>query len=423
MAFNGKRPLCCDIVVGTRPEAIKLAPVAIALQQQPERFSARIVTSGQHGEICRSALGAFGLTADIALELEAMDRSLAGLAGNALRLFGRHVAESPPDLFVVQGDTTTAMAAALAGFYAKIPIVHVEAGLRSGDLANPFPEEANRKVIDAVSTILLPPTPAAQENLLRAGFDAQRCPVTGNTVVDALQMLCSAYPPVLDGSGIGEDELEGRRLIIVTTHRRESWGAGIEAICGAVRDIAERHKEYLLIALPVHPNPNVSGSVRRLLGGHPCIKLLPPLDYLAFLSLMRRAYLIVTDSGGIQEEAPSLGVPVLVIRKTTERPEAAEAGLARVIGTDPIAIVEHTEELLNNRQKHRLMVAGVNPFGDGRASERIAEVLRNWADGCALLPADRSFMPPACPSLPCASAGAIRRQQATRTSYQGENRR
>ena len=389
---NDPRALRCDIIVGTRPEAIKLAPVVKALRESGDDFLVRVVTSGQHGEICRSALAAFGLTADSALDIESNSGSLADSAGNVLGAFGRRFARSQPDLILVQGDTTTAMAGALAGFYAKVPVAHVEAGLRSGDLANPFPEEANRQIIDAVSTILLPPTLQAQANLLRAGFTAERCPVTGNTVVDALRLLCSTHAPVLDGSGVKEAELEGRRLILVTTHRRESWGGDLEGICSAIRVLVQRQAD-VLVALPVHPNPNVKAPVIKLLGGHPRIRLLPPLGYVPFLSLMRRAYLILTDSGGVQEEAPSLGVPVLVLRKTTERPEAAEAGLARIIGTDPDAILEHVEELLADEHAYRRMATAVNPYGDGRASERIAEVLRNWRTGRALLSKNRAFVP------------------------------
>jgi len=387
---NGQSAVRCDIIVGTRPEAIKLAPVIKALRESGDDFRVRVVTSGQHGEICRSALAAFGLTADSELEIEPISGSLADAAGNLLRAFGRRFADTQPDLILVQGDTTTAMTAALAGFYAQVPVVHVEAGLRSGDLAHPFPEEANRQIIDAVSEILLPPTPQAQSNLYRAGFAVERCPVTGNTVVDALQQLCASHSPVLHGSGLEEADLVGRQLILVTMHRRESWGGDLEAICGAIREIAER-RSNIMVALPVHPNPNVQRPVRELLAGHPRIKLLSPLEYIPFLALMRRAYLILTDSGGVQEEAPSLGVPVLVLRKTTERPEAAEAGLARIIGTDPNAIVEHVEELLEDERIYRRMTTAINPYGDGLASERIVEVLRNWRSGRPLLAEDRSF--------------------------------
>jgi UDP-N-acetylglucosamine 2-epimerase (non-hydrolysing) len=382
----------CDIIVGTRPEAIKLAPVIKALRESGDDILVRVVTSGQHGEICRSALATFELAADSELDIEPISGSLADSAGNVLRAFGRHLAERRPDVILVQGDTTTAMAAALAGFYAQVPVAHVEAGLRSGDLANPFPEEANRQIIDAVSAILLAPTAQAQANLLRAGFTAERCPITGNTVVDALQLLCATHAPVLAGSGIEEADLDGRRLILVTTHRRESWGGDLEAICSAIREMVQRWAN-VIVALPVHPNPNVQRPVCQLLGGHPRIKLSPPLDYIPFLALMRRAYLILTDSGGIQEEAPSLGVPVLVLRKTTERPEAAEAGLARIIGTDPNSIVEHVEELLEDEQAYRQMTTAINPYGDGLASERIVEVLRNWTAGRPLLAEERSFSP------------------------------
>jgi UDP-N-acetylglucosamine 2-epimerase (non-hydrolysing) len=388
--LNDSSAVRCEIIVGTRPEAIKLAPVIKALRESGGDFLVRVVTSGQHGAICRSALAAFVLTADSELEIEPITGSLADTAGNLLRAFGRQFADSRPNLILVQGDTTTAMAAALAGFYAQIPVAHVEAGLRSGDLAHPFPEEANRQIIDSVSEILLPPTPQAQWNLCRAGFAVERCPVTGNTVVDALQQLCASHPPVLHGTGVEEADLMGRRLILVTTHRRESWGGGLEAICGAIREIAER-RSNIMVALPVHPNPNVQRPVRKLLAGHPRIKLLAPLEYIPFLALMRRAYLILTDSGGVQEEAPSLGVPVLVLRKTTERPEAAELGLARIIGTDPNSIVEHVEELLEDEQAYRQMTTAINPYGDGLASERIVEVLGNWRYGRPLLAHDRSF--------------------------------
>jgi len=384
--------LRCDVVVGTRPEAIKLAPVVIALLAEPSDFIVHVITSGQQGEICCSALEAFGITANNALAIGPVGALLADSAADVLRAFGSRIAHSRPDLVLVQGDTTTAMAAALAAFYARVPVAHVEAGLRSGDLENPFPEEANRTIIDAVSRILLPPTPQAQANLRRAGFDPGTCPVTGNTVVDALQLLCAMHPPALDGTGIEEADLEGRRLILVTTHRRESWGVDLEAICSAIRTVAERRSD-VAIALPVHPNPNVGDPIRKLLGGHPSIRLLPPLGYIPFLALMRRAYLILTDSGGIQEEAPSLGVPVLVLRKTTERPEAAQAGLARIIGTDPNTIVEHVWELLDDARAYRAMATAINPYGDGRAAERIIEVLKNWRAGRPLLGADRSFMP------------------------------
>jgi len=407
-------PLRCDIVVGTRPEAIKLAPVVKAFREGGDEFIAHVVTSGQHGEICRSALAAFGLAPDSVLDIEPVSGSLAASAGHVLQAFGCRYSESRPDLIIVQGDPTTAMAAALAGFYARIPVAHIEAGLRSGDLAHPFPEEANRQVIDAVSEILLAPTPQSRLNLQRAGFAVEKCPVTGNTVVDALQLLCAIHPAVLDDTGIDEGDLQGRRLLLVTTHRRESWGGDLEAICAAIREIVQR-RTSVIVALPVHPNPNVQGPVRELLGGHPRIKLLPPISYIPFLALMRRAYLILTDSGGIQEEAPSLGVPVLVLRKTTERPEAAEAGLARIVGTDRENIVEHVEELLDDEQTYRRMATAVNPYGDGQASERIVEVLRNWRCGQPLLSEERSFS-----HANCVGRRSAAHPQTTNTTPEGD---
>jgi len=377
--------------VGTRPEAIKLGPVIIALRAKPSDFAVRLITSGQHREICYSALAAFGLIADEDLAVE-VGSLLAHSAADVLRIFAAHLLHNRPDILLVQGDTTTAMAAALAAFYGQVPVAHVEAGLRSNDLANPFPEEANRTIIDAISTILLPPTPLAQRNLLRAGFQSERCPIVGNTVVDALQLLCAAHPPTLAGTGIEEMDLRARRLILVTTHRRESWGFDLETICTAIRTIANNRPDVVVV-LPVHPNPNVKAIVTDRLGGHPRIKLVPPLGYLQFLSLMRRAFLILTDSGGIQEEAPSLGVPLLVLRKITERPEAAQAGLARVIGTNTAAILDHAFELLDKQDVYRRMATAGNPYGDGRASERIVEILRNWKAGRALLAKERSFQP------------------------------
>ena len=411
--IEAKAPVTCDIVVGTRPEAIKLAPLVHRLRREPSKFEARIITSGQHGEICRAALANFGLTTDIALTPEPVGYALANIASAVLAVFGWHFATSAPDILVVQGDTTTAMAAALGAFYANVPVVHVEAGLRSGDMANPFPEEANRKIIDDISTILLPPTSSAQRNLLRAGFDEMLCPVTGNTVVDALSMLCDLHSPTLNGTGLTEVEVKDRRLILVTMHRRESWGEDIEAICSAVRSIADRHPD-VVIALPVHPNPNVSRSVTKVLGQHPRIRLLAPLDYIPFLGLMRRAHLILTDSGGIQEEAPSFGVPVLVIRRTTERPEAVEAGLARIVGTEPSGIENNVEELLRNDAVRRQMTAATNPFGDGRACDRIAEILDNWRHGERLLSPGSAFSPARVVSqaIPMIAAAASRHPPA-----------
>ena len=251
----------CDIIVGTRPETIKLAPVIKGLRESGDDFKVRVVTSGQHGEICRSALAAFGLTADSELDIEPITGSSADAAGNLLRAFGRRFADTRPDLILVQGDTTTAMAAALAGFYEQVSVVHVEAGLRSGDLAHPFPEEANRQVIDPVSAILLPPTPRAQLNLQRAGFAVDRCFVTGNTVVDAVQQLCASHPPVLHGSGLEEPDLDGRRLILVTTHRRENWGGELEIdLCRDPRDCPASDKDNGGFARPSKPQCSGTGT-------------------------------------------------------------------------------------------------------------------------------------------------------------------
>jgi UDP-N-acetylglucosamine 2-epimerase (non-hydrolysing) len=279
--------------------------------------------------------------------------------------------EHPADLVVVQGDTSSATMGALAAFYSRVPVAHVEAGLRSRDLANPFPEEGNRRVVDVLSPLLLAPTPASAANLLAEGFPSERIAVTGNTVVDALQLLASR--------GTSPLRPTGRRLVVVTTHRRESWGSELEEICRAVLSIATRHD--VEIAIPVHPNPHVRDTVLRVLGAQANVHLLPPLDYTSFLALLRQAYLVLTDSGGVQEEAPSLGAPVLVMRKTTERSEAIEAGIAKLVGTGYEAIVAAADALLGDNAARGQMVGRANPFGDGAASDRIAAAILNWREG------------------------------------------
>jgi UDP-N-acetylglucosamine 2-epimerase (non-hydrolysing) len=343
-------------------------------------------------------LACFGIKADVEFEIPPIDRLLANSAAAILQATSAHLATNQPDVVIVQGDTTTALAVALAAFYQKIPVVHIEAGLRSDALDNPYPEEGNRRAIDSISTLCLPPTPFAQQNLVREGHDAAACPPTGNTVVDALQFLMRAYSMGgLSGTGLTENEVKGRRLILVTTHRRESWGPDLAGICNAVREIVETHPD-VVVAIPVHTNPHVRTPVVALLEKIPRIHLLPPLDYLPFLSLLHRAYLVLTDSGGVQEEAPSFGVPTLILRRTTERPEAVQLGLARIVGTDPERIVASASELLSDRTIHRRMAVATNPFGDGRASQRIAKILFNWRAGRPLLEAECIFQSPQRPS-------------------------
>jgi UDP-N-acetylglucosamine 2-epimerase (non-hydrolysing) len=378
-------------ILGTRPEAIKLAPVINELSKLDQDFALQVVTTSQQRDICRSALACFGIKADVEFAIPPIGRSLTNSAAAILQAASAHFATNEPDVVIVQGDTTTAVSAAIAAYYQGIPVVHVEAGLRSGALENPFPEEGNRRAIDSIATLCLPPTLAAQQNLVREGHDAAACPPTGNTVVDALQFLMRAHSiGSLRGTGLTEDDVKDRRLIVVTTHRRESWGHRLRGICRAVREIVETHPD-VVVAFPMHTNPHVRTPVVALLDDLSRIHLLPPLNYLPFLSLLHRAYLVLTDSGGIQEETPSFGVPTLILRQTTDRPETVQLELARIVGTDPDGIVSNASELLADCTIHRRMAVATNPFGDGRASQRIVKILRNWRAGRPLLEAECIF--------------------------------
>jgi UDP-N-acetylglucosamine 2-epimerase (non-hydrolysing) len=351
-------------VIGTRPEAIKMAPLLLALRAEPD-VTLRLCVTGQHREMVDPVLKLFGLEPDFRLNLMEEGQSLAALAGRCFSAMAAVFGDAAPDRVLVHGDTTTALAAALAAVRRGLPVAHVEAGLRSGDLDRPFPEEMNRHAIDSVSDILFAPTSGARRNLEAEGLEA-RIVVTGNTAVDALH-LALAMPG-------GDDTLPpldpARKLILVTGHRRESFGGGLASVCEALRLLARRGD--VDIVYPVHLNPKVKRPVERTLGGEPNIRLLPPLCYLPLVRLMQRADLILTDSGGIQEEAPSLGKPVLVMRDVTERPEAIEAGQARLVGTDTARLVAEAAAALDGET---LFAAGPNPYGDGKASGRIVAAL------------------------------------------------
>jgi UDP-N-acetylglucosamine 2-epimerase (non-hydrolysing) len=351
-------------VVGTRPEAIKMAPLLLALRREPD-VSLRLCVTGQHRDMIDPVLDLFGVRAECDLGLMEEGQSLNALAGRCLQALDREFADAKPDRVLVHGDTTTAMAAALAAFHCGLPVAHVEAGLRTGDVARPFPEELNRRTIDAVADLLFAPTPAARVNLEAEGARG-RIVVTGNTGVDALELALAmqggaeALPP-LDPA---------RRLVLVTGHRRESFGAGLGGICAAIAAIARRGD--VEIVYPVHLNPQVRRPVEAALATEPNVRLLPPLAYLPLVRLMQRAALILTDSGGIQEEAPTLAKPLLVMRDVTERREAIETGQARLIGTDRDRIVAEACAALDGET---LFPAGPNPYGDGRASGRIVAAL------------------------------------------------
>lgn len=361
------------VVVGTRPEAIKLAPLVRALAEE-RGLAPVLVSTGQHRQMLDQALGVFGLSPDVELGVMTAGQTLEDVTSRALEGMRVFLRERRPAWVVVQGDTTTAFAAALAAFYARIPVAHVEAGLRSGNRASPFPEEVNRRLVDQLSDELYAPTATARELLLREGFEPSRVHVTGNTVVDALlwtRQVLRTRNVALPGV---PPRVEGERVVLVTAHRRESFGPGVEAICRALVRIA-RDAPDVRIVYPVHLNPNVDGPVRRILGAEPRISLLPPLDYLGFVALLDRAHLVLTDSGGVQEEAPTFGKPILVMREVTERPEGLVAGVAKLVGTDEEQIAGEALRLLRDPEAYRAMAAGTNPYGDGHAAERIARRL------------------------------------------------
>ena len=366
-------PAAIAVVAGTRPEGIKLAPVVHALRRR-RGVEALLVSTGQHREMLRQALAAFALRPDVDLDVMRAGQGPNDVTVAALARLEPILREVRPAWVVVQGDTTTAMAAALAAFYQRIPVAHVEAGLRTNDRYRPFPEELNRRIVDQLSNALFAPTARSRSALLREGFPEARILVTGNTVVDAVQHLrASGATRVRSAGGLDLEAVPGR-VVLVTSHRRESFGAGLAAICRALVRIADRHADVTVV-YPVHLNPNVDGPVRAALGGHPRIALLPPVGYVELAALLERAYLVLTDSGGIQEEAPSFGKPVLVLREVTERPEGVEAGVAAVVGTREDGIVAEASRLLDDRAAYERMATGANPYGDGRASERIADAL------------------------------------------------
>jgi UDP-N-acetylglucosamine 2-epimerase (non-hydrolysing) len=360
------------VVIGTRPEAIKLAPLVRALSAAPD-FTVRICVTSQHTDLLAPMLAFFGLRPDFDLRVMTPGQTLAQVTTRVLQGMDEVLAREPYDLVVVQGDTTTAFAAGLAAFYRRIPVAHVEAGLRSGDLARPFPEEANRRLVDVLTAWLLAPTPGARAHLLAEGYPAGRIFVTGNTGIDAL--LLTADIVRKQARPLPVELPPGGRLALVTAHRRESFGEGLQRICTALAVLLDRHPDLHLL-YPVHPNPNVEATAERLLRGRPRAHLVPPLEYPEFVRALLDADVILTDSGGVQEEAPALGKRVLVMRETTERPEAIDAGAAELVGTDVDRIVSRAGALLDGAGGNRPMVS---PYGDGRAAERIVEVLRTGA--------------------------------------------
>lgn len=366
-------------VFGTRPEAIKMAPVVKALAHA-DGIEARVCVTGQHREMLDQVLSLFGIAPDYDLAIMRPGQSLGDVSSAVLTALDVVLAEFRPDIVLVHGDTTTTLAASLAAYYRQTPVGHVEAGLRTGNIYSPWPEEINRKVTSAISELHFAPTDKSRQNLRNEGIAEDRIVVTGNTVIDALYDVANLIRTDSDLAAKLARQFaisETRRLILVTGHRRESFGDGFERICAALARVAERPD--VEIVYPLHMNPNVKQPVERMLGGRNNIRLLPPQDYLPFVYLMSRADLIITDSGGVQEEAPSLGKPVLVMRDTTERPEAVEAGTVRLVGTDEALIVSSVARLLDDRSEYEAMSFAHNPYGDGSAADRILTAIRGWA--------------------------------------------
>ena len=364
-------------VFGTRPEAIKLAPIILEFKNYPQVQTIICVTA-QHRRMLDQVLGLFAIVPDIDLDLMKPDQTLSELTGRVVGGVDRVIEKEQPSIVLIQGDTTTVMAAALAAFYNKIPVGHVEAGLRSNDIYSPFPEEMNRRITSILGNYHFAPTEKAKKALLGEGISGERIYVTGNTVIDALYMILKKPLPmvakkILDRVGISGNGNE-RRMILVTAHRRENFGERFEGICQGIKQLVERNPD-ISIVYPVHLNPNVQEPVNRILRGLDRVLLIEPIEYDSMAHLMNAASIILTDSGGVQEEAPSLGKPVLVMRTETERPEGIEAGTAKLVGPYTDRIVMETERLLYDKAAYNGMARAINPYGDGKAAKRIVEIL------------------------------------------------
>lgn len=356
--------------VGTRPEAIKMAPVILALKEQPWA-EVRVLATAQHRHMLDQVMNFFGIVPDIDLNIMKPNQTLTELTARLLLELDKVLLEEKPDVVLAQGDTTTVFAMSLACFYRRIPFGHVEAGLRTWDMQNPFPEEANRVLAGRLTRWHFAPTESSKANLLREGIADQDITVTGNTVIDAL-LMTAAKDLTLD---IELDD--SKRLILVTSHRRENFGAPFRDICRALKTLAERNSNVQIL-YPVHPNPNVKDVAYEVLADVPNIILCEPLDYAPFIAAMKKSYLIISDSGGVQEEAPALGIPVLVLRDETERPEAVEMGVVKLVGPNHDRILKEAQTLLDSEQAYKDMARGVSPYGDGKGAERIVAVLKEY---------------------------------------------
>ena len=374
-------PLKIMPILGTRPEAVKVAPLINFLKSQPENFDCRVCVTAQHRQMLDQVLQAFGVVPDYDLDIMQSGQTLAQITTRALEGADKVLAEVKPDLVLVQGDTTTVLAAALAASYHQIAVGHIEAGLRTGNKFDPFPEEINRRLTGRLADLHFSPTPLAKQNLLDEGISEDSIYLTGNTVIDALYQVTGARR---EAKGARKEQ----RTLLVTTHRRENLGAPLEHIALALHEIVENFPDTKII-LPMHKNPAVRETLQRILGGHARVELTEPPDYMDFVKLMEGADLVLTDSGGVQEEAPALGIPVLVMRRTTERPEGVSAGTAKLVGTDKDDIVREASLLLSDQNAYDAMSKAANPYGDGKACERIAQAILHRA-GKAERPTDFS---------------------------------
>jgi UDP-N-acetylglucosamine 2-epimerase (non-hydrolysing) len=376
------KPIRVLSIFGTRPEAVKMAPVVRCLKQT-QGIESLVCVTAQHRTMLDQVLDLFEIRPDLDLNLMKADQSLAQLTAAIFTHLDPVLADLKPDWVLVQGDTTTVMAAALLSYYHRIQVGHVEAGLRTSDKWQPFPEEVNRQVASVVADLHFAPTEWARLNLLKENVNQNRIVVTGNSVIDALQFVADqpanretlSLFEQIGVSGRNEPAGEGPRLVLVTAHRRENFGRPLEQVCLALKELAELYQGGIRIVYPVHLNPNVQEPVHRILGRVPWVTLLPPLDYLPLVHLLKKTTVLLTDSGGLQEEAPGLGVPVLVLRDVTERPEGVDAGTVRLVGTGRERIVHHTRRLLDDPAAHAAMAQAVNPYGDGHAAERIVQAL------------------------------------------------
>jgi UDP-N-acetylglucosamine 2-epimerase (non-hydrolysing) len=359
-------------VFGTRPEAIKMAPLIAELQRHPDRISNQNCLTGQHKDMVAPLIDLFGIRVDHDLQLMRENQTLEHITVTVLQEVGRILREQRFDLVLVQGDTTTSMAAALAAFYAGVKVGHVEAGLRTFDKYNPFPEESNRKMIDAVADIYFAHTDLAKQHLLNEGISDSAIAVTGNTVIDALLDVAARHYS-FDGTPLATLPFDTRRIVLVTAHRRESFGDPFESLCQGLRELALKYRDEIVLVYPMHRNPNVRAVVNRTLADLDNVRLIEPLDYMPLVHLMKRCHMVLTDSGGLQEEAPSLGKPVLVMRKTTERQEGVAAGTVKLVGTDAAEIVREASRLIDDPVAYRAMANRINPYGDGTASTKTVQ--------------------------------------------------